>query len=270
MASQPTPDDGEFSYFSIQAVWGVTKHMGGAQATDKLAALCHIDQDKTVLEVGCGVGLSTCHLAKKYGCRVTGVDLSEKMVAWTRQRAQRKGLKQLITAQTADANQLPFEDNFFDVVLSESVTAFPTDKQHVVNEYTRVAKAGGFVGLNEVTWLKAPVPAELDDFMRRTTGGVFLYEAGWRTLLENAGLKEIQVQTQAVDAFSQRREELRGMDAQDFKDRLRALGSFMKLLVTSAGFRRYARTLIPSRQTMRDLFSYMGYGLYVGRKAAQG
>jgi hypothetical protein len=133
-----------------------------------------------------------------------------------------------------------------------------------------VAKPGGFVGLNEVTWLKAPVPAELNEFMQRTTGGVFLPEAGWRLLLENASLSEIQVQTQAVNAFSQRMEEMRSMEAMDIKDRLRAWGSFMKLLASSPGFRRYARTLVPSRQTIRDLFSYMGYGLYVGRKAAQG
>lgn len=58
----------------------------------------------------------------------------------------------------ADAEQLPFEDNKFDIVLSESVIAFPEDKQKVVNEYARVAKPGGFIGMNEGTWLNYPHP----------------------------------------------------------------------------------------------------------------
>ena len=79
----------EYTYFGMQSSWGVTKHFGGLRATDELATLCHVGADKSVLVVGCGIGLTPCHLAKNYGCRVVGVDLSEKMIEWSRKRAAR-------------------------------------------------------------------------------------------------------------------------------------------------------------------------------------
>jgi len=70
----------ENSYFELQAYWGMTKHMGGLKATRQLVELCHISEDKYVLVVGCGVGVTPCYLVKRYGCRVVGVDLSDKMI----------------------------------------------------------------------------------------------------------------------------------------------------------------------------------------------
>ena len=63
----------------------------------------------------------------------------------------------------ADAQDLPFEDDLFDAVTTESVTAFPADKQKAVGEYTRVTKPGGYVGLNESTWPKVPPAPEMVD-----------------------------------------------------------------------------------------------------------
>jgi SAM-dependent methyltransferase len=85
--------DPGFSYFGVQAQWGITKHMGGLKATEELAELCHIGQDTSVLEIGCGVGMTTCHLAGRYGCRVVGVDISDRMIDWSRRRAKKKGLE---------------------------------------------------------------------------------------------------------------------------------------------------------------------------------
>jgi cyclopropane fatty-acyl-phospholipid synthase-like methyltransferase len=77
----------EFSYLRVQAYWGVTKHFGGLNATEELVVACHIDKDKFVLEVGCGTGLTASYLAKRYGCRVVGVDLSEQMIDVARRKA---------------------------------------------------------------------------------------------------------------------------------------------------------------------------------------
>ena len=83
----------ELSYFGLQAYWGVTKHMGGLKATRELIELCHIDEGKYVLDVGCGIGITPCYLAKRYGCRVVGVDISQKMVDRSKERAKREGVE---------------------------------------------------------------------------------------------------------------------------------------------------------------------------------
>jgi protein-L-isoaspartate O-methyltransferase len=66
-------DNEQFTYFDAQASWGVTKHMGGLNATARLAELCHISKDTRVLEVGCGVGLTACYLATHLGGHVLGL-----------------------------------------------------------------------------------------------------------------------------------------------------------------------------------------------------
>ena len=80
----------EATYFGIQAHVGITKHGGSLSATREFIQLCHIKTDSLVLDVGCGVGATSCYLAKKIGCRVVGVDIREDLVARARERAQRE------------------------------------------------------------------------------------------------------------------------------------------------------------------------------------
>jgi cyclopropane fatty-acyl-phospholipid synthase-like methyltransferase len=113
-------------YFEFIASIGITKHPGSMAATRKLIALCHIDREKYVLDVGCGLGATPSYLAKTTGCRVFGVDLLGKMVAQSRARVKADGLEQRVEFRVADARDLPFEDHQFDTVISESVTSFST------------------------------------------------------------------------------------------------------------------------------------------------
>jgi len=257
----------EFSYFDVQAYWGFTKHMGGLKATEELAELCQIEKDKYVLEVGCGVGITASYLAKRYGCRVMGVDISERMVDWSKKRAKREGLEDRVEFRIADAQNLSFEDPLFDAVVCESVTAFPEDKQRAVSEYVRVARPGGYVGLNEGTWIKAPPPPELVEYIGHTMAGAeFLTPDGWKELLEGCGLTDIIVRTYKLNALTQWIEEMRGTSFGDLLDRLRAWNSFLSLYIKNPSFRKYAKEITPSRKIITSLFAYLGYGLYVGKK----
>jgi arsenite methyltransferase len=71
----------ESTYLDVQAQVGITKHIGGFEATDTLLALCHVETARELLYVGCGIGVGPVYIARKFGCRVIGVDISEKMLA---------------------------------------------------------------------------------------------------------------------------------------------------------------------------------------------
>ena len=148
-------------FFDFAAEVGLTKHIGSIEATDALVELCHIGQGSYVLDVGCGVGATPCYLARRYGCKIIGVDISPRMIERSRERARRERVADRVEFKVADAQDLPFEAGLFDAVITESVTAFPEDTQKAVNEYARVTRSGGFVGLNESTWLKTPPPPEV-------------------------------------------------------------------------------------------------------------
>jgi ubiquinone/menaquinone biosynthesis C-methylase UbiE len=95
-----------------------------------------------LLEVGCGTGHWSEYFTGK-GFAVTGVDISERMIAVARQRNVTGG-----TFDVADAEQLPFPDGSFDVVAAITVLEFTADPARVISEMTRcVKKAGGMLVL---------------------------------------------------------------------------------------------------------------------------
>ncbi len=78
----------ETKFLDMQAEVGVTKHIGGFEATNELLSLCHIEDAREVLNAGCGIGVGSAYIAKKYDCHVVGVDISERMIEWSRRRAR--------------------------------------------------------------------------------------------------------------------------------------------------------------------------------------
>ncbi len=257
----------DLSYFGIQSNWGITKHLGGRKATDRLVELCGITRASHVLEIGCGVGITACYLAKSVGCALTSIDLNEKMIEWAMKRAEREGLAMRITFRPADAQDLPFDDNGFDAVISESVTAFTTDKPKAISEYKRVLKSGGYIGLTEASWVKSPPPVDLVEFLSVSMqGAAFLKPEAWLALLEEGGLTELHSEVFHLTAMSQLASDLSGQSWQDIGDRFRAMGAFIGQYLKDVETRRYAKTLMPSRRTIKDLFTYFGYGIYTGRK----
>jgi len=94
------------------------------------------DGDK-LLEIGCGTGHFSAHFAHK-GFAVTGVDVSEAMVAVARQKnIKNSGF------QVADAEHLPFKDKIFDVVAAITALEFVSDPVKVVSEMVRCVKQPG-------------------------------------------------------------------------------------------------------------------------------
>jgi len=252
-------------YFDLQAEMGFTKHMGGLKATEELIELCHIDKDTCVLDVGCGVGMSACHIAKKIGCRVVGVDIREEMIARSIERAKRAGVYDKVEFRVADAQDLPFEDAVFDAVISESATAFPEDKRESIREYVRVTKPRGYVGLNETTWIKTPTPAEVVDYIFHSAGGCKPETSdGWKELLEDAGLRVIVVRTYKFPLLGQFVGDIRMVG---FTGIFRACGRLLSLYFKSPTHRKAIKELKKgARGVPKNLMDYYGYGLYVGGK----
>src|SRR5215475_14598882 len=96
-------------------------HTRGLAATADLAKLIGITADMSVLDIGSGVGGPARFLAETYGCRVTGVDLSESFVDAARYLTDRTGQSDRISFQTANALDLPLGNGTFNVVLLQHV-----------------------------------------------------------------------------------------------------------------------------------------------------
>ena len=256
-------------FFDFAAEVGLTKHIGGVEATETLIQLCHIGSGSYVLDVGSGVGVTPCFIAKRYGCRVVGVDISPRMVERSKERAKREKVEDKAEFRVADAQGLPFEDAVFDAVITESVTAFPEDKQKATNEYARVTKPGGYVGLNETVWLKVPPPPEVIAWAAQDLGANVkpLTQDAWVGLLETAGLTEITEKIYIIKT----RDEARGiLKRYGCGGMLGVMGKMLLLYARSPAYRKFVKEVRQGGVVPYNLEEYFGYGLFVGRKYNEG
>ena len=97
-------------------------------------------RDKRVLEIGCGLGTDAINFARA-GADYTGVDLTERSIELVQSRFDFENLPGNL--QTADAENLPFVDNTFDLIYSHGVLHHTPDTQKAINEAHRVLKPGG-------------------------------------------------------------------------------------------------------------------------------
>ncbi len=246
-------------FLNMQADVGVTKHIGGFAATNELLALCRIEEAREVLNVGCGIGVCSAYIAKKYGCRVVGVDISERMIEWSRRRAREEKIEPKVEFRTANVLDLPFEADRFDVVFAESVLIFVEDKARAIRECMRVTRLGGYVGLNEGYWTEQP-PAELVALASNAIGPCVPTLAAWQALWEASGLQERVARSCQIDA----RAEVRGrIQWIGWPWLLRAWGRALRLYITNPAIRQSIKDQF---DVPPEVFRYLEYGLFVGKK----
>jgi len=97
-------------------------------------------KDRKVLEIGIGVGTDSLQYAKN-GSKVYGIDLTENAVRLTRKHFKLNGLKG--TFNVGDAENLDFDDNFFDLIFSFGVLHHTPNPDVALKEIFRVLKPGG-------------------------------------------------------------------------------------------------------------------------------
>lgn len=163
-------------------------HTRGREATAELAALAGLKPTDTLLDVGCGLGGTARYLADSYGCRVTGVDLTEQYVAVGNQLTEMIGLTDRVQLECGSALELPFEDGSFACVWTEHAQMNIADKDRFYGEIARVLQPGGRLLFHDVfrgtgEEVVYPVPwAENESISHLAT------EAAARASMEQAGL----------------------------------------------------------------------------------
>lgn len=118
-------------------------HPGGLELTRRAAERAQLDETCTILDIACGKGQSVFLLVEEYGCRAVGIDLSVRKITDARAGAVERNIDNTVTFIVSDAEELPFPDASFDVVLSECSFSILPSKEKAAAEIARVLKSGG-------------------------------------------------------------------------------------------------------------------------------
>jgi SAM-dependent methyltransferase len=110
----------------------------------RLVDACDIASGARVLDVGAGTGNASLPAAER-GAAVTASDLAPELLEAGRRRAEAAGLE--LEWAEADAENLPFDDESFDVVMSAIGVMFAPHHQDAADELVRVCRPGGTIGL---------------------------------------------------------------------------------------------------------------------------
>lgn len=116
---------------------------------DHVVRSARIRGGERVLDIACGTG-NTALAARARGADVTGLDLTPELLAVAREREADEGLSG-IAWREGDAENLPFPDGAFDVVVSSCGLMFAPDQQRVADEVARVTRRGGRIAIQAWT-----------------------------------------------------------------------------------------------------------------------
>ncbi len=229
-------------------------HPGGIEATNNVLDMLKIEKNMKVLDIACGKGRTSVHIAKKYGCQVIGIDILENSIEEAKIYAKKHGVDHLVTFQAANAENLPFADNEFDITIAQAMLILVDNKEKVIREASRVLKPGGKSGWIELSWKK---PAKEDfllnaskEICAKCISNVVTFN-DWEEMFKQvfANVK--------VNSFD--------MDFRGFSEMIKEEGILIGLKVM---FRYMTKPTIRKRMMKLNNFfktypEYIGYGIYI-------
>ncbi len=128
----------------------------------------------SILDVGCGIGGSTLYLTEKFNATATGITLSPVQAKRAKERAESANLTQQTNFIVANALDMPFADESYDLVWSLESGEHMPNKQKFLQECHRVLKPGGTIIM--ATWCHRPVDSfsgQLTDDERRHLADIY-------------------------------------------------------------------------------------------------
>ncbi|MHA6803380.1 glycine/sarcosine N-methyltransferase [Salinifilum ghardaiensis] len=118
-------------------------NVASQRTVEHMASKAKITPDTRVLDIGAGYGGAARHLARTYGCKVTCLNLSEVENDRNREFNRQEGLDELIEVHEGSFENLPFQDNAFDLVWSQDAILHSGERERVLEEVTRVLQPKG-------------------------------------------------------------------------------------------------------------------------------
>ena len=145
-----------------------------------------LPENPEILDIGCGSGMQTLELARLCNtCRITAVDVYPPFLAALRENAEREGLNRRIRTISASMDDLPFDDEMFDLIWAEG-SIFIMGPENALPSWNRYLRPGGFLAFTDAVWLTDTPSPEVAAFWERVNPDIRT-AAEMRSVAEKAG-----------------------------------------------------------------------------------
>jgi len=168
-------------------------HPGGEEATKILAEMAHVSKSTVALDIGCGVGVTARYLAKNYGCRVTGIDISFHKICIAIVKTRTARLDHLVDFKWGDGKALPFAEGSFNLVYAQAIGERTVDVP-LLMECRRVLVEGGIFAIQERFKTDAFKPEDIAGVKRKIPFGIEEYKAK----LAQVGFEFLEMETERM------------------------------------------------------------------------
>ena len=141
---------------------------GSTKETVRALELIEISKkgNLNVADIGCGSGSQTLTLARYIQGQITAVDLFPEFLDQLDIRAEKLGFQDKIKSVAASMEDLPFQDEAFDIIWSEGAI-YSMGFETGIKKWKKYLKPGGYLAVSEISWIKNSRPKEIEKFWKK-------------------------------------------------------------------------------------------------------
>lgn len=142
----------------ISFIKEVNRCPGGKKSIREIAQNTFVGENSRILDVGSNTGFTSLEFAHITKSKVFGIDISKNCVdeASNILNKDTQDIKNRVVFKVGSAYNIPFEDEYFDLVMCGGATSFMGNKTKAVNEYYRVLKPWGFLATVQLFYIAKP------------------------------------------------------------------------------------------------------------------
>ncbi len=176
----------------VRLVLGDSWHPGGLTLTTVLGESLNLTTDDDILDVACGIGSSGLHIAKNFGCSVSGIDTSDGNINEAIRISSAMSLSRQAEFKVGDSTRIPYDSNSFTAVIVECALSGFTKPSLALEEIRRVLNPHGRLGITDLA-VDGSLPIELQEGLEPFCLNIEMSPGRYEELLAQSGFVDVSL-----------------------------------------------------------------------------